>query len=149
MAKPKRKFKTFKYETSVDWTGNRAGNLTAEGKPDVEVSSPPEFKGEAGKWSPEDLFVAAVESCTMTTFLALAFHKDLPLESYESSAVGTMENDGGGYEFTKIVVKPVVRVETEEAIDLAERLMEKAHDRCLISNSIKGKTRVEADIQSL
>lgn len=149
MSKPKKKYKTFTYQNSLAWSGNRAGDLTARDKPDFEVSSPPEFKGEEGKWSPEDLFVASVNSCTMTTFLALAFHTDLPLESYESSAEGTLENDGSGYEFTKVTVKPVIRVQSEDAISHAEKLMEKAHDRCLISNSIKGETVIEADVRSV
>lgn len=148
MASPKKKYKTFTYKNSLQWSENRAGILSADQKQDLAVASPPEFKGEPDKWSPEDLFVASVNSCTMTTFLALAFHKDLPLEFYESSAEGLLERTENGYEFTQITVNPIVRVQTADAVEEAEQLMKKAHDRCLIANSIKGETIINADIQA-
>jgi len=54
--------KSYKYATSVLWTGEKKGALTVAGKPPVEVATPPEFKGHEGIWSPEDLYVAAVNS---------------------------------------------------------------------------------------
>jgi organic hydroperoxide reductase OsmC/OhrA len=63
--------KSYRYSTSVRWTGEKKGALTAAGKPPVEVGTPPEFKGHEGIWSPEDLYVASVNVCILSTFLAL------------------------------------------------------------------------------
>src|SRR5687768_10816971 len=100
--------KSYTYHTRVEWAGARAGQLHAEGKPSFRVASPPEFKGEAGVWSPEDLFVASVNICTMATFLSFAERAKLALSSYSSTAEGTLELVDGGFRFTRIVVKPVL-----------------------------------------
>ncbi|GAH87327.1 unnamed protein product, partial [marine sediment metagenome] len=43
--KVKIKSKQFVYETRLKWKGSREGLLTSEGKPSIEISTPPEFKG--------------------------------------------------------------------------------------------------------
>ncbi len=143
---PKAKHKSFEYRTSVYWTGERNGLLASEGKPDIPVSSPPEFKGKAGQWTPEDLLVAAVDICTMTTFIAFAKHKQLPLVSYGSAATGTMEFSDGRYRFTRITLRPAIVVETEEAITLAAAVLEEAHQSCFIANSICSQVVLEPTI---
>jgi organic hydroperoxide reductase OsmC/OhrA len=137
------KRKSFKYHVNVAWLENRAGTLSSEGKPSIRVASPPEFKGEAGTWSPEDLFVAAVNACTMTTFIALATRLQIPLVSYTSDAEGTLEFVDGGYTFTKVVLRPVVEVRTADAVIQAEQTMQTAHKTCLIANSVKSQVVVE------
>src|SRR4030067_3048092 len=98
--------KSYKYATSVLWTGEKKGTLTVARKPPVEVATPPEFKGHVGIWSPEDLYVAAVNSCIMTTFLAFAGRAGLAFEGYESEAEGRREVVDARLVFTKIVVRP-------------------------------------------
>jgi peroxiredoxin-like protein len=144
----KSKRKTFMYQTGLRRNGNRAGELSSTGKPSFRVASPPEFKGEAGVWTPEDLFVAAVETCTMTTFLSFAQRKDLALISYESSAEGKLEFTSGVYEFTEIIVRPRVKVATHDAIDQAHQVLEESHHHCLIANSIKGRVILEPVVEA-
>jgi len=146
-AKPKMKYKTFTYNTALKWVGNRAGILQSDGKPKFRVASPPEFKGEEGVWSPEDLFVAAVDICTLTTFSAFSQRLNLPIVSYSSEAKGMLEFVDGGYQFTKIVLKPTIVVESEDAIEQTEKTLHDAHARCLIANSIKAEVIVEPNIK--
>ena len=80
----KKTFKSFSYETNIVWKSARRGVVRAAGKPDIEVSSPPEFKGEAGIWTPEDMFVSAVNACTLMTFVAVAMQRGLEVVSYLS-----------------------------------------------------------------
>lgn len=133
----------FHYAATARWSGERRGVLASAGKPDMAVASPPEFKGHPGVWTPEDLFVSAVNSCTMMTFLAFAAGKALRLVSYESEAVGTLERFDGALRFTKIVVSPRIVVERGEDIEKAMALFRKAEFSCLITNSLV--TRVEAE----
>lgn len=144
---PKVKYKTFTYETNVQWVGNRAGRMTSAGKPSFRVASPPEFRGEAGVWTPEDLFVAAVEACTMTTFLAFADRRKLPLVEYKSHAKGWLEFKEGTYQFTRILLTPVVVIKDEASRPFAEQILQDAHKHCLISNSIKSEVLVEPHIE--
>lgn len=133
--KAKTTYKTFWYESEVRWEANRRGKICSTDKPEVKISSPPAFKGEAGMWTPEDLFVASVNACTMTTFLAYAHHKNLPLVGYESDAEGLLEHVEGKYRFTKIVLHPHIEVKSEDAIPQARQILEDAHKDCLITNS--------------
>ena len=57
------------YQTSLRWTDEKKGILSCDGKLDINVACPPEFGGHPRIWSPEDIFLASVEICTMTTFL--------------------------------------------------------------------------------
>lgn len=143
---PVKKYKTFTYHTNIQWTSDRQGMLRADGKPELNISSPPEFKGIPGVWTPEDLFVAAVEICQMSTFLAFGIRKELPLRSYKSAAEGTLEFVDGNYRFTKVVVRPEIVVGSSWTKEQVEQLVHTAHDNCLIGNSITAEVVVEPKI---
>lgn len=143
---PVKKYKTFNYHTNIQWTSDRQGTLRSDGKPDLSVSSPPEFKGIPGVWTPEDLFVASVEICQMSTFLSFAIRKELPLQSYRSHAEGTLEFVDGNYRFTKVVIAPEIVVGSGWTAEQVEALVHSAHDHCLIGNSITAQVVVEPKI---
>jgi len=147
--RPTLKHKSFMYRTFLSWVDKRQGDVASEGKPTLRVSSPPEFKGEPGLWTPEDLFVAAVETCTMTTFLAFAQRLNLPFVSYSSTGEGTLEFVDGGYQFAKIILRPVVKVASALAVEQVKQTLEDAHKSCLISNSIKAAVTLEPTITVL
>ncbi len=139
--------KTFTFEGSVQWTQGREGVARISGRPDLAVSSPPEFKGPDGKWAPEHLFVTSVNLCTMLTFLSFAQHKGLPLVSYESQAEGTLEFADNGYRFTRIVLRPHLVVSDADAVESARTTLEDAHRSCLISNSMRSEVVVSPTIE--
>ena len=143
---PVKKFKTFTYHTSVEWKSDRQGFLRSEGKPEIYVSSPPEFKGIPGVWTPEDLFVAAAEICTMSTFLSFGGRKGIPLKSYKSSSEGLLENVDGKYRFTKIIIKPEIVVEASWTKEQVNEIVHQAHDNCLIANSMTTEVIIEPTI---
>ena len=140
---PIKKFKTFTYHTGVEWKSDRQGTLRSDGKPEISISSPPEFKGIPGVWTPEDLFVAALEICQMSTFLSFGIRKGIPLKSYKSSAEGLLENVDGKYRFTKITVKPEIVVESSWTKEQVQEIVHAAHDNCLIGNSMTADVGIE------
>jgi organic hydroperoxide reductase OsmC/OhrA len=135
--------KSYKYATSVLWKSEKKGTLTVAGKPAVEVATPPEFKGHEGIWSPEDLYVAAVNSCIMTTFLAFAGRAGLAFEGYESEAEGLLEFVDERLVFTKIVVRPKVTLRPGADRKQAEEILHKAEKNCLVSNSLRTEVILE------
>ena len=141
-----KKFKSFHYQTELEWAGDRAAMIRSEGKPAFRVASPPEFKGETGVWTPEDLFVASVETCTMTTFVAFAERKNLAIVSYSSHAEGLMENVEGNYQFTKILLRPTIVISDESAMDIVCKTLEESHRKCFIANSIRAEVVLEPKI---
>ena len=143
----KKAFKSFRYPAVVTWTGARRGRASAFGKPDLEVGSPPEFRGEEGVWSPEHLFVASLSTCLMLTFLSLAERRSLEIAGYESSAEGLLENVEGKYRITAITVRPQVTLKSEPAIDTAREIMGKVEQECFISNSITSRIDLQPEFR--
>src|SRR6266571_2450211 len=76
--------KSFTYRTFTEWLGGKAATFAAVGKSAFRVASPPEFRGEKDVWTPEDLFVGAVETCFLITFAAIAQKQELPIDAYYS-----------------------------------------------------------------
>jgi organic hydroperoxide reductase OsmC/OhrA len=81
------------YEVNLHWKQDRKGEVSSPVLNDkIEVVTPPEFpKGIEGSWSPEHLFTAAVSSCLMTTFLAVAENSKLDFVSFDCKANGKLE----------------------------------------------------------
>lgn len=135
------------YSTEVEWTGERHGDLRAPVLPNMQVDAPPEFKGHDGVWTPEHLFVAAVNSCFMTTFLAIAENSKLEFVSFSANAKGKLEKlDGQGFIMTEVVLRPKLIINHARDVERAGRILEKAEKNCLISNSIKSETKLEPEV---
>jgi organic hydroperoxide reductase OsmC/OhrA len=138
----KKSWKSFRYQTRAVWKQGRRVMASVAGKPDLEISSPPEFKGEQGIWTPEDLFGTALNICIMETFLSFAEQKGLALAAYESSAETLLEFKDGKYRFTEIAVRPQVGVKSQDDVERARQIMESAHANCFVSNSITSSVTV-------
>jgi peroxiredoxin-like protein len=129
------------YEVKVKWDKDRKGTMSSPELTDtIEVVTPPQFpKGIEHIWSPEHLFTAAVDSCLMTTFLAIAENSKLEFISFESKSLGKLELIDGKYLMSEITLMPIVAVKRQEDKERAERVLQKSEANCLISNSIKSK----------
>jgi len=114
----------------------------------IEVATPPEFpKGIPGIWSPEHLFTAAVSSCLMTTFLAVAENSKLGFLSFRCASKGKLEQVDGKFLMTEILLKPTVVVKDEKDRERAMRVLQKSEANCLISNSVKSKVVMEPEVE--
>jgi organic hydroperoxide reductase OsmC/OhrA len=127
-------------------TDSRSGILTSEGKSPIRVSHPVEFKGEPGYWSPEEMFVASVEACQMSTFLLFASRKGLEVLAYKSHSNGVLEFVDGDYRFTRIVIFPTITVARAVAADEVHLLLREAEKHCLVANSIASIVEVNPTI---
>ena len=135
----KRTFKSFRYKAHTGWSAARRGTLSASGKPNIVVGSPPEFKGQPDIWAPEELLVGSLNTCIMLTFLTLALAKGLTPVGYESEAEGLLENVEGKYRITEVTVRPRLSLKGEAELQQAREIMEGVEAQCFISNSIKSK----------
>jgi len=135
----------YEYETSLDWTEQKKGVLHAVKKPDITIACPPEFGGHPGIWSPEDLFLASVEVCILTTFLWFVQKYQIPLSSYSSKAKGIVQLVGGVFQFTTINIDIEIEVTSKESLGDIDSLTKKVKRACLISNSIT--TQVDITIE--
>jgi peroxiredoxin-like protein len=136
------------YTTEVEWTGERHGELRAPSLPKLDVDAPPEFKGHEGFWTPEHLFVASVNSCFMTTFLAIAENSKLEFIKFRADAEGKLEKvEGEGLMITHITLRPKLLLQKSRDAERALRIFQKAEKHCFISNSIRAETKLEPEIE--
>jgi len=124
------------YEATVTWRGGKEGDVRTDGKPGIKVATPPGFGGPGGVWSPEELLVAAVQSCLMTTFLYFVELLGIRLVSYGSNGTGTMEKTPDGLRFTAMDVAIVAKVESESDYQKALGLKMKLEKYCPVSTSL-------------
>jgi organic hydroperoxide reductase OsmC/OhrA len=144
------------YHVSVSWKQGRKGlmcspelnNQTSNQAGCLEVATPPEFpKGIPGIWSPEHLFTAAVSSCLMTTFLAIAENSKLDFVSFDCQSEGKLEQVDGKWLMTEVNLMPVVEVLDDADEEKAIRVLNKAESNCLISNSVKAKVHMTPKVK--
>jgi organic hydroperoxide reductase OsmC/OhrA len=148
-----------KYSVSVQWTGNRGTGtsgyrdygrdhvIRAGGKPDIAGSSDPAFRGDPGRWNPEDLLVGAVSACHKLWYLHLCSDAGIAVLAYDDRAEGTMVEDPEAGRFTRIVLRPRVTIRAADDVALAERLHHAAHEKCFIANSVNFPIVCEPEIE--
>lgn len=127
-------------------TYNRAHEVRMGGGQIVPWSSAPEFKGEPERVNPEEALVAALSTCHMLTFLAIAARKRYTVDLYEDDAHGLMtKNEKGKLWVSKVVLAPKVVFGGENKPSQAEisAMHHSAHENCFIANSVKTETIVE------
>jgi len=143
------------YNVEVNWNTERKGmmcspELNRDAGSCIEVATQPEFpKGIPGIWSPEHLFTAAVSSCLMTTFLAIADNSKLEFISFSCKSKGKLEQVDGKFMMSEIVLEPTVAVTDEKDRERAERVLQKSEAVCLISNSVRSKITMTPIIKVL
>jgi organic hydroperoxide reductase OsmC/OhrA len=129
----------FRYETY-----DRSHTVTFGGGSTVQASSAPEFKGRAELANPEEMLVAALSSCHMLTFLAIAARKRLVVDEYDDDAVGFMtKNAAGKLYISRVILRPRVRFAGSVDAEHVRSIHELSHRECFIANSVLTKVEVE------
>ena len=137
------------YTVDLSWKSDRKGEISSpELNEKIEIATPPEFpKGMAGIWSPEHLYTAAVNSCFMTTFLAIAENSKLEFKSLTCPAKGKLAKQDGKFVMSQVILEPVIPIYHEEDKEKAEKIMIKAERACLITNSIKAEVILRPQLE--
>lgn len=146
------------YRHRLVWDGNlgdgtatyqaygRQYRILVDGKPALAGSANPMFRGDAALHDPEDLFLAAIASCHMLSYLALCARAGINVVAYEDDAEGTLLLDrSGGGRFENVILHPRVTISAGDA-ERARSLHEEAHELCFIASSCSVPIRHEATI---
>ena len=148
------------YKALLIWDGNlgtgtstytgygRKYRLMIDGKPDIIGSADPIFRGDANAYNPEDLFVAALSSCHLLSYLALCARSRINVVAYQDDAIGTLllRPDGGGA-FESVTLRPTVTIAPGSDEKRALELHDTAHDLCFIAASVKVPVHHEPQIK--
>jgi organic hydroperoxide reductase OsmC/OhrA len=137
------------YRATVTWTGNlgtgtsgyrdysRAHLVEADGPPPLLGSSDPAFRGDASRWNPEQLFVAALSQCHLLQYLHLCADHGVVVTRYHDEASGTLvENDDGSGRFDEVTLRPQVVVAESSMRATALELHRQAHRLCFLAASV-------------
>lgn len=118
-----------------------------DGGTEVRATAAPDYRGNPALVDPEEAFVAAVASCHMLTFLAIASRKRLVVDRYDDTATGFMDkNADGKLAITRVVLRPKIAFAgAAPPADELARLHESAHANCFIANSVRSEVVVEAE----
>ena len=145
--------RTAVYDTTVSWKGEHWGHIVMGNGPEMDFSAPPDAQGHPGVLTPEDAYVAAVNTCIMMMFIWAAERFKLDLLSYDCRAEGTKLIELDRTEtFTHVRLWPEIRiaagVEQPAAVERrARRALQSAQKYSLVANSIKSEIIIEPTIE--
>jgi organic hydroperoxide reductase OsmC/OhrA len=126
-------------------TFDRGHTVVFENGQAVTGSSAPAYFGNAAAVNPETLLLAALASCHMLTFLAIAAKLGFQVSSYRDRAEGTLaKNAAGRVAITHCTLKPEIgfsgdKLPTPEEL---RKLHDSAHRNCFIANSLNSQVEI-------
>ena len=145
--------RTATYNTTVRWKGEHWGHILMGNGPEMDFSAPPDAQGHGGVLTPEDAFVAAVNTCVMLMFIWSAERFKLDLVSYECFGEGTKLIELDRTElFTQVVLRPRIVVRSDETerdaiLKRLQRAIDSSVKYSLVANSIKSELILEPQIE--
>lgn len=125
----------YRASVAVESGAGRTAIISSPGLPDLESNAPAEFDGPGDQWSPETLIVAAVADCYVLTFRAIARASKLEWEALDVAVDGTLDKDERIVRFTEIKIHVNLTIPPESE-PRAERILQKAEENCLVTNSL-------------
>jgi organic hydroperoxide reductase OsmC/OhrA len=136
-----------KYRTLAWWTSGQTGLAKSGSAPNaIHFSAPPEFGGIEGRWTPEDLLLAALASCFTTTFRAIAAYSKFEYTDLQVEVEGTVIKAESGYTFSEIILRPTLTIRDEEKRDRALHLLQKTKAACLVSKVLATAPALEPHV---
>jgi peroxiredoxin-like protein len=136
------------YQVSATWESGRRGAVTAPDiEPKIRFSAAPEFKGDRGFWTPEHFLLAAVASCFVVTFYALADRSKMEFEKLDLTVEGRLVMFEGKLCFREIVLRPMLTIPYSQDNDRAHELLERTEHSCLIARTLACPVLMEPFVQ--
>ena len=142
--KPK---KSYLFKNTVFKNGNESAKTVFSGPGEIEVGPAPEFEGKPEALNPEEMFVAAINSCLMTTFFYFVRRSGIEILSYHSNAEGKVEKTQDGFRFTNVEVSVKVQLKDEKFAEQIRKFGNLAEKYCLVSRSAACPVRYRLETQ--
>ena len=148
---------THRYRVRTEWRGStgdgyqgydraHAGS-TLPPSSELRLGADPVFRGDPSQLNPEQLFVLAVSSCQLLTFLAVAARARVDVVEYDDDAEGQMPEVERPIRITRIVLRPRIIVRGDVTPDRVAHLVELGHQQCFVANSVTTTIAIEPVIE--
>jgi organic hydroperoxide reductase OsmC/OhrA len=135
------------YRVEAWWTSGRTGLAKSDSAPNaIHFTAPKQFGGLEGRWTPEELLLAAVAGCFTTTLRSIAGDQ-FDFTDLQVEASGTIRKAQSGYGFTEIVIQPTLKIACAEQREHALDLLKKSERLCLVSRALGTALRFEPKIE--
>ena len=121
--------------------------VSGAGLSDISTNAPAEFGGPGDQWSPESLIMAAVADCFILSFRAIATASKVDWQSIRCQAVGTLDQVERKMVFTAVELDVTVTASADANAERIERLLHKAEETCLITNSLTADVALKTQVQ--
>jgi len=121
--------------------------VSSQGLADLETAAPAEFGGPGDVWSPETLLVASVANCFVLTFRAIARASRLEWVELRCSVSGSLDKIDKVTQFTGFDIYAELTVPEGADEKKANRLLHNAERHCLITNSLKAESKLDATVR--
>lgn len=136
------------YRVAAWWTSGRTGLAKSDSAPNaIHFTAPTEFGGLEGRWTPEELLLAAVAGCYTTTLRVIAGNAQFNFIDLQVEASGTVRKSESGYNFSEIVVRPNLKIASAEERERALDLLQRAEKLCLVSRAIGTTLKFEPQLE--
>lgn len=132
------------YEVGLVGGPHGYATICAAGLPNLTAAPPPEYDGPGDAWSPEHLLLAAVSSCFLFTFRAVATASHVDFVDVDAETWGKVSRAGGVTRFTEIAIRATVTAAAGSDIERLRRAIDKTAAHCLVTSSLTTPVRVEA-----
>jgi len=138
--------KSYLFKNTVFKEGDESAKTAFSGPGEMEVGPAPEFNGSLETLNPEEMFVAAINSCIMTTFFYFVRKSNIEVLSYYSDAQGRVEKQKDGFRFTNVEVRAKITLQQPELAEKVRQLGDLAEKYCLVSRSLVCPVRYHLEI---
>jgi organic hydroperoxide reductase OsmC/OhrA len=136
------------YRVAAWWTSGGTGLAKSDSAPNaIHFTVPTDFGGLEGRWTPEELLLAAIAGCFTTTVRTIAGSAQFEFTDLEVEARGTICKAESGYGFTEIVVRPSLKIASLEEREHALELLKKAERLCLVSRALDVPLKFEPQLE--
>ncbi len=124
------------FENAVYQESGKSAKTVFSGPGEMEIGPAAEFNGKPETLNPEEMFVAAINSCIMTTFFYFVRKSNIEVLSYYSDAQGQVEKQKDGFRFTNVEVRAKITLQQPDIAEKARELGKLAEKYCLVSRSV-------------
>jgi len=140
--------KSYLFKNTLLKKGDESAKTVFSGPGELEVGPAPEFEGSPETLNPEEMFVAAINNCLMTTFFYFVRKSNVEVLSYYSDAHGLVEKQTDGFRFTNVEVRAEVELPRQEFAEKAREFGDLAERYCLVSRSVNCPIQYELEVKT-
>ena len=134
------------FHLTADWPGLRNDVGTIEtANLHTQISIPPEMDGPGIGTNPDEMLLGAAATCYIITLAAILERSKIEKLHLSMTSEGMVDVTNGIITYKKIIHRPYLIIQSEEDLDKAHKIAQKAEGTCMISRALKGNVEIELE----